>query len=131
MTAPTISDIQTAGYKMTVNAPATQVARCAAEVLDAYILKRATAAEVTAASATDGIGRAWVALTFLRYMQDVEFATRTGGERKRLDYGEHLEWSHAIKISCAQRLKDLERVGSMSEKYDDICEVFFRTQLFN
>lgn len=130
MTAPTISDIQTAGYKMTANAPATQVARCAAEVLDAYILKRTTPAEVTAASASDGIGRAWVALTFLRYMQDVEFATRTGGEKKKFDYGEHLKWLHAIKNSCAQRLRDLEKVGSLLEKYDDICEVFFRTQFF-
>lgn len=131
MTAPTISDIQNAGYKMTSNAPATQVARCATEVLEAYVLKKATAAEVTAASSTDGIGRAWVALTFLRYMQDVEFATRTGGEKKNFEYGQHLEWSHAIKSSVAQRLRDLESVGSLSDKYDDICEVFFRTQLFN
>lgn len=131
MTSPTVSDIQNAGYKMTSNAPTKQLQRCATDVLSAYILKKVTAAEVASATSTDGIGRAWVALTFLRYMQDVEFATRTGGEKKNFDYGEHLEWSHAIKLSCAQRLLDLERVGSLSEKYDDICEVFFRTQIFN
>lgn len=132
MNSPTAADIIAAGYKMTANAPAPVVARCAEEVLDAYLLKCVTAQEVSDANAASEIGKAWTVLTFLRYMQDTEFATRTGGERKRFEYGDRLTWTAAIKNSAAKRLSELKlSKGLYHVRFDDICEVYFRTQLFN
>lgn len=131
MTAPTASDIVAAGYKMTANAPAPVVARCAEEVLNAYLLKCVTAQEVTDAMAGSEIGKAWTVLTFLRYMQDTEFATRTGGERKRFEYGDRLTWTAAIKSSAARRLAELKLSKNLYHvRFDDICEVYYRTQFF-
>lgn len=130
MNAPTKSDLISAGYRMTANATAEVVSRCADEVLNAYILHYVTAAEVTAASTSTAIGKAWMALTFLRYIQDVEFGTRTGGEKKRFEYGEHLSWTAAIKNSCAKYLEALEDSRSVDEEVEDVCRVYFKTQLF-
>lgn len=131
MNIPTKSDIIAAGFKMTANASPEEVARCAGDVLEAYILPCVTPAAVTAAVTTDEIGKAWIALTFLRYQQDVEFATRTGGEKKRFEWGEHLAWALPLKATCARRLKNLLAVKTESGDYHDICRVMFRSQLFN
>ena len=132
MTAPTASDIVAAGYKMTANAPAPVVARCAEEVKSAYLLKCVTETEIANAVANSAIGKAWTVLTFLRYMQDTEFATRTGGERKRFEYGDRLTWTAAIKNSAARRLAELKlSKGIYHVRFDDICEVYYRTQLFH
>lgn len=131
MNAPTAQDIITSGYKMTANAPAPVVARCAEEVKTAYLLKCVTETDIANAVANSAIGKAWTVLTFLRYMQDTEFATRTGGERKRFEYGDHLAWEASIKNSAARRLSELKlSAGLYHVRFDDVCGVYFRTQFF-
>ena len=116
---------------MTANAPAPVVARCAEEVKTAYLLKCVTETDIANAVANSAIGKAWTVLTFLRYMQDTEFATRTGGERKRFEYGDHLAWEASIKNSAARRLSELKlSAGLYHVRFDDVCGVYFRTQFF-
>lgn len=118
------------GFKLSANARAEEVSRCADDVLGAYILHYVTAAEASAATDGSVIDRAWTALTYIRYMQDVEFATRTGGERKRFDYGEHLSWMQSAKNTAARRLKELEAVRTVKGEPSDICGIYFKTQFF-
>lgn len=131
MTAPTKADLIASGYKMTANASDTVVARCANIVLREYILHYVTQADVTAALPASEIGDAWRVLTFLRYMQDEEFATRTGGERKKFEYGDRLTWMAAIKNEAARRLASLYAVHTVDEEVCDVCGIYFKTQLFN
>lgn len=131
MNTPTKTEIRNAGYRMSANAGDEIVARAAQSVKSAYLLHHVTEAQITAASATDEIGAAWLALTFLAYCQDVEFGTRTGGEKKRFDYGDHVKEERALKADCALKLKALQAVHPATSKVSDICEVYFRTQLFN
>ena len=90
MNAPTKSDLQAAGYRVSVNISDAVVARCASDVKAAYLLAHVTEADISASGGNDTIGEAWRALTVLRLMQDGEFATRVGGEKKKLSYGDHL-----------------------------------------
>lgn len=131
MTAPTKTDLRQLGYRMSANADDAVVERCASFFLEAYILKYVTQAEVTAASLTDEIGGAWAALTFLRFLQDTEFGTRTGGEKKRFEYGNPAEVLGAVKRDCAIKLRQLNDTHPATGKVEDICEVYFKTQLFN
>lgn len=131
MNTPTKSDLTAAGYRVSANIADAVVSRCAADVKAAYLLHHVTEAEITAATASDSIGVAWYALTVLRLMQDSEFATRTGGERKRLDYGEHLEAERTAKTRAAQALIALASAHPATSPVRDICEVWFKTQLFN
>lgn len=130
MITPTIHHIISQGFRISANARTQEVARCADDVLSAYILHYVTAAEVSAAADGGAIDRAWTALTYIRYMQDVEFATRTGGERKRYDYGDHLTWMEAAKNTAARRLKELEAVRTVNGKPSDVCGIFLKTQFF-
>lgn len=131
MTAPTKSDLRSLGYRMSANADDLVVGRCASAVLEAYILKHVTQAEVSAASLTDEIGGAWAALTFLRFLQDTDFGTRTGGEKKRFEYGDPAEVTGPVKAECALRLKKLGVLHPATAKVDDICKVYFKNQLFH
>lgn len=131
MTAPTKSDLRTIGYRMTANADDNVVARCANEVKEAYLLHYVTEAEITAAASSSEIGEAWAALTFLRFVQDVDFGTRTGGEKKRFEYGDPAYTMEAVKDSAALKLRKLEAVHPCDGKVMDICAVWFKTQLFN
>lgn len=131
MTAPTKTDLRSLGYRMTANADDNVVARCAAEVKAAYLLHHVTEAQITAAASSSEIGEAWAALTFLRFAQDVDFATRTGGEKKRFDYGTPAYTMEAAKDSAALALKALQQVHPSDGKVRDICSVWFRSQLFN
>lgn len=131
MNTPSKSEIRNAGYRMSANADDAIVGKCAQAVKAAYLSAFVTDAEITAASATDAIGAAWVALTFLAYCQDVEFGTRTGGEKKKFDYGDHVTEKRALKADCALKLKALQTAHPATSKISDICEVYFRTQLFN
>lgn len=131
MNTPTKSEIRDAGFRMSANAGDEIVARAALSVKNAYLLHHVTEAQVAAASATDVIGAAWVALTFLAYCQDVEFGTRTGGEKKRFDYGDHVAEERALKADCALKLKALQDAYPATSKISDVCEVYFRSQLFN
>lgn len=130
MTAPDKYSIRDAGYKMTANAEDATVSRCAGAVKEAYLLHYVTEAQITAASATDEIGRAWQCLTFLRFAQDVEFGTRTGGEKKRFDYGDHLGEMEALKAEAARRLSALNNAHPQATPVADICRVYFRTQFY-
>ena len=76
MNAPTKSDLQAAGYRVSVNISDAVVARCASDVKAAYLLAHVTEADISASGGNDTIGEAWRALTVLRLMQDGEFATR-------------------------------------------------------
>lgn len=131
MTTPTKSEIRAAGYRLSANAEDAVVSKCAALVRDAYMLHHVTAAELAAAAVGDVIGKAWVALTYLCYCQDVEFGTRTGGEKKRFDYGDHVTEERQLKAVCALKLSELKAVHPATSKISDICEVYFKTQLFN
>lgn len=116
---------------MSVNADDSIVERCAYAVKAAYLLHYVIEDEIERANPSDVIGAAWVALTFLKYCQDVEFGTRTGGEKKRFDYGSHVTEEESLKAECALRLKALQASHPRKSKIDDVCRVFFKTQLFN
>lgn len=131
MNTPNRSDLRSAGYRMTANVDDTIVGRVAEVVKSAYLLHYVTETDIANASATDVIGRAWMGLVFLRYMQEVEFGTRTGGERKKFEYGDHLQEMATIKGDCAMLLKSLAAMHPLNSKIDDVCGVFYRTQLFN
>lgn len=132
MTTPSKTDLISAGYRMTANATDAVVTRCATEVLNSYILAFVETSDVSNATTSDAIGQAWLALTFLRFLQDTEFGTRTGGEKKRFEYGEHLTWMNSIKNTCAQRIDALEDAATVDDgEMRDICGVYFRTQLFH
>lgn len=129
MNAPTKSDLQTAGYRVSVNIADAVVARCAADVKAAYLLAHVTEADITASTGNDSIGDAWRTLTVLRMMQDNEFATRVGGEKKRLSYGDHLSDKRQAKTRAAMALHNLNADHPATGEVRDICEVWFRTQL--
>lgn len=132
MTTPTITIIRNAGYRLSANATDEVVSRCAEEVKNCYLLHYVESSDITNATTGDEIGAAWVVLTYLRYLQDVEFGTRTGGERKRFDYGDHLLQMKAIKSEAAVALQALEDAATLDEvtEPEDVCEVWFKTQLF-
>lgn len=129
MNAPTKSELQTAGYRVSQNIADAVVARCAAEVKAAYLLAHVTEADITASSGNDSIGEAWRTLTVLRIMQDNEFATRVGGEKKRLEYGDHLTEKRQAKTRAAMAMDALAAEHPATGSVRDICEVWFRTQM--
>ena len=129
MQAPTITDLRAAGYRMSANASAEVVARCAAAVLRDYLLHYVTTDDITAATTSDATGRAWISLTFVAYLQQTEFGTRTGGERKRLDYGEHLEWMRAAKADAAVSLRELSKAYPRITPVVDSLEIYFKSQI--
>jgi hypothetical protein len=129
MNAPTKSDLQAAGYRVSVNIADAVVARCASEVKAAYLLAYVSEAEITASAGTDSIGEAWRTLTVLRIMQDNEFATRLGGEKKKLSYGDHLTDKRQAKTRAAMAMDALAAEHPATGEVRDICEVWFRTQL--
>ena len=129
MNAPTKSELQNAGYRVSQNIADAVVARCASDVKATYLLAHVTEADITASGGNDTIGEAWRTLTVLRLMQDGEFATRTGGEKKRFDYGEHLQTMRMAKTRAAMALRSLNADHPATGEVKDICEVWFRTQL--
>lgn len=129
MNAPTKSDLQAAGYRVSVNIADAVVSRCASDVKAAYLLAYVTEAEITASGGNDTIGDAWRALTTLRIMQDNEFATRVGGEKKKLSYGDHLADKRQAKTRAAMAMDALAAEHPARSGMRDICEVWFRTQL--
>lgn len=129
MNAPTKQDLANAGYRVSVNIADAVVSRCAADVKSAYLLAHVTEADITASGGNDTIGEAWRSLTVLRIMQDSEFATRVGGEKKRLSYGDHLTDKRQAKTRAAMALHNLNADHPATGEVRDICEVWFRTQL--
>ena len=130
MQAPTITDLRAAGYRMSANASAEVVARCAAAVLRGYMLHYVTTEDIAAATTSDATGRAWLSLTFVAYMQQEEFGTRTGGERKRLSYGDHLSQMRAAKTDAATALKELAATFPRKSEIADTCEIYYRNQIW-
>ena len=130
MQAPTITDLRAAGYRMSANASAEVVARCAAAVLRGYMLHYVTTEDIAAATTSDATGRAWLSLTFVAYMQQEEFRTRTGGERKRLSYGDHLSQMRAAKTDAATALKELAATFPRKSEIADTCEIYYRNQIW-
>lgn len=118
------------GYRMSANADERIVTRCASTVKEAYLLHYVTNDDIAEAAADSVISKTWNALTFLCYCQDVEFGTRTGGEKKRFDYGDHVKEEERLKSDCALLLKALKAKYPEKSKIDDVCRVFFRTQFF-
>lgn len=132
MTTPTITALRTAGYRMSANATDAVVTRCATQVKECYLLHYVEESDITAAAVSDTIGRAWLVLTYIRYMQDVEFGTRTGGEKKRFEYGDHLTTMKAVKAEAAVLLNALKDAATITvTDPEDVCEVWFKTQLFH
>lgn len=129
MTAPTVNDLRAAGYRMSANAAAEIVARCADTAKRDYLLHYVTEADITAAAAASAIGRVWCAVTFVAYLQQTEFGTRTGGERKRLDYGVHLEWMRAAKADAAVSLRELSKTYPRVTPVVDSLEIYFKSQI--
>ena len=130
MQAPTITDLRAAGYRMSANASAEVVARCATAVLRDYLLHYVTSDDITAATTSDAIGRAWLSLTFVAYLQQEEFGTRTGGERKRLSYGDQLSQARASKADAATALKELSSTFPRNSAVTDTCEIYYRNQIW-
>lgn len=130
MNAPSKQDLISAGYRMSVNTADSIVSRAALVVKNAYLLSFVTEAEITAATSTDIIGQSWLALTFLRLVQDNEFATRTGGERKNNQYGQRVEYGlEELKSECNMLLRKLDEEHPKKSNVFDICEVYFKTQI--
>lgn len=131
MNTPSKSDLISAGYRMSANTADSIVSRAALVVKNAYLLSFVTEAEITAATSTDIIGQAWLALTFLRLVQDNEFATRTGGERKNNQYGQRIEYGlEELKSECNMFLRKLEQAHPKTSPIYDVCSVYFTTQIF-
>lgn len=131
MNEPSKQSLISAGYQMSANKGDAIVSRCASMVLEAYILPFVTTAEVAAATETSTIAKAWNALTFLLLLQESEFATRMGGERKEFDHGRRAEYGlQAIKEECNMWLRKLEQESGKAGKINDVCEVYFKTQIF-
>jgi len=131
MTTITKNDLVNNGYRMTVNGDDTIVSRSANAVKEAYLLHFVTAAQISAATATDTIGQCWLALTFLHLIQNQEFVTRTGGERKRNEYGDRItDYIHNLKSGCNLWLRKLEDENSKLSDISDICQIYFVTQIF-
>lgn len=129
MTEPTISDIRDKGYRMSANAGDAVVSRCAAAVKRDYLSHYVTDADIEDADADSAIGRAWCSLTFVAYLRQVEFGTRTGGEKKSFSYGEHLTWMQAAKADAATALKELDETFPQQSEVVDSQEVYFKTQI--
>ena len=130
MQAPTITDLRAAGYRMSANASAEVVARCATAVLRDYLLHYVTSDDIAAATTSDAIGRAWLSLTFVAYLQQEEFGTRAGGERKRLTYGDSLSKARAAKADAATALKELSDTFPRKSAITDTCEIYYRNQIW-
>ena len=130
MNTPTISDMRGAGYRMSANAANEIVGRCAQAVKRDYLLHYVEEQDITDAQATDAIGRCWLSLTYVSYMQQVEFGTRTGGEKKRFEFGEHLEDMEAAKADAAANLRELEQSHPCKSKVVDTCRIYFKSQIF-
>lgn len=131
MERPTIESIRNLGYRMSANAGEELVARCAAAVLRDYLLHYVTTEDIEEAAADSALARAWASLTFVKVMQQTEFATRTGGERKRLEYGEHLTWMRAAKADTATALKEVAATFPRKSEVVDSCEIYFRNQILH
>lgn len=130
MQAPTITDLRAAGYRMSANASTEVVARCAAAVLRDYLLHYVTSDDIVAATTSDATGRAWLSLTFVAYLQQEEFGTRTGGERKRLSYGDSISQARAAKADAATALKELSATFPRKSEVSDTCEIYYRNQIW-
>jgi hypothetical protein len=115
---------------MSANASSEVVARCAAAVLRDYLLHYVTSDDIAAATTSDATGRAWLSLTFVAYLQQEEFGTRTGGERKRLSYGDQLSQARAAKADAATALKELSATFPRKSEVSDTCEIYYRNQIW-
>lgn len=115
---------------MSANASSALVARCAAEVRKAYLNAWYTDDEVEAAEEDSDLMQAWCGLTFLRYLQCTAFGTRTGGERKDFDHGMHLAEIRDTKTSCGLWLRVISKGLPELQPVVDICDLYFRTQLY-
>lgn len=146
MLHPDKSLIKVSGYRISANADENIVRKCASVVRSAYLEKLVEPSEIEDAQPESQIGQAWIALTYLCYCKDVEFGTRTGGELKNFDYGEHIADESQLKAIVAQKLKPLyperedadafDPCGCNSERrtrrdlVDDFLGVYFKSQLF-
>ena len=129
MTAPTVNDLRAAGYRMSPNAASEIVERCAKTAKRDYLLHYVTDADITAAAAASAIGLAWCSVTFAAYLQQTEFGTRTGGERKRFDYGEHMGQMRAAKADAAVSLRELSKAYPLITPVVDSLEIYFKSQI--
>lgn len=130
MNAPSKQDLISAGYRMSVNTADAIVSRAALFVKMAYLLAFVSEQEITDSTSADTIGQAWMALTFLRLVKDNEFATRTGGERKNNQYGQRVDYGlEELKSECNMLLRKLGEEYPQKSNINDICEVYFKTQL--
>lgn len=130
MTIPTKADIRNAGYRISANAADEIVSRCANSVKRDYLYHYVTDTDIASATNNSVLAQAWNSLTYVCYCQQYEFGTRTGGEKKRMDYGEHLSEMRAAKADAALALKALEETFPQKSKVVDSCEVYLRTQIF-
>lgn len=131
MNTPTVISITANGWKISANANSAQISRCAVEAWECYVSHFVTAAEAAAAAETSSVARLWNALTYLRYVQDVTFGTRTGGENKRMDYGNPPLEVSAIKSSIARLLCLTEENFGKKSEIEDAFGVLFLTQILN
>lgn len=131
MTNPNVTSITANGWKISANANSAQITRCAEEAWECYVSHFVTAAEAAAAAETSSVARLWNALTYLRYVQDVTFGTRTGGENKRMDYGNPPLEVSSIKSSIAVLMKEIEADFGKDSEIVDAFGVYFCSQFFN
>lgn len=125
-----IETIIAKGYRMSANADEALAARCAAEVRKAYLNVWYTDDEVAAAAEDSDLMQAWCGLTYLRYLQCTSFGTRTGGERKDFDHGMHMNEMKEAKTSCGLWLRVVGKGRPELQPVVDICDLYFRTQLY-
>lgn len=131
MNAPDVDSIRANGWKLSSNATPAQIARCAEEAWACYVSHFITPPEAAAVADTTSVAKLWNALTFLRFVQDYTFGTRTGGENKRMDYGiPPTELTH-IKESVADLLRQTEADYGKDSDFIDVFKVFFKSQFFN
>lgn len=130
MNAPTREDLREHGYKMSSNANADNVSACASIVRIAYLNKCVSDEIINNSESSGMIGRAWRALTYLCYCQDVDFGTRTGGENKRFEYGTKPQDYKRLKTFAAIALKELTETYPIKSDFDDVCNIYFKNQFY-
>lgn len=137
----TAADIRNEGYKLSANTPQALIDRMAL-VASNYILGIFTAYGVEFAEEMLGLIEdtpAYYGLVYIGCVYDEVYATRTGGERKRNDYGvsdtDLLEVKKEIVSTLNIFVKTLAAVGAIDEvkplntSYDPFG-IFFKTQFF-
>lgn len=125
------TELAAAGFRASQNLNDSLILRGFEEVIRAYhlsVVNRDTIMEADKETSPE-LYYSVCSLVFVWLLQKSEFATRTGGERKAFDNGEHLYQLQAAKSSAAFWFIEFQKTQNAKFEYTDICKIFFRNQI--